>query len=342
MRQYLLTSIILMFYMITATSQTATSQTGPFTLPALPYSYDALEPAIDARTMEIHYSKHHASYVNNLNAAIKGTEDEQTSLEDFMLYAGEYSDAIRNNAGGHYNHTLFWNTLSLKSPFDPASEVGKAVIATFGSLENLNSLLSKAGATRFGSGWAWLILTTDRKLAVCSTPNQDNPIMDVSKERGVPILGIDVWEHAYYLKYQNRRGDYLSAVLAAIDWSAVNRNYMEAQHSPLMKSLERITWSELKAFHEVMAQTFHPSEEGDLAPIRARSGEMYEKAVALQNGPVPLSFNNAEIKKAISDLVTGSKELDVMVKNNGSDKEVTAKLDQLHDTFHIIQGLCRH
>ena len=221
-------TIILSVSMISLFAVPAVSQTGPFSLPELPYAYTALEPAIDAKTMEIHYSKHHAAYVNNLNAAIKGTNAATASLDELMLNASKYGDAVRNNAGGHYNHTLFWNTLALDKPFNPNSEVGKAVIATFGSADSLNKLLSKAGATRFGSGWAWLYVTTDKKLAVSSTPNQDNPIMDVSKERGIPILGIDVWEHAYYLKYQNKRGDYLSAILGVINWEAVNKNYLEA------------------------------------------------------------------------------------------------------------------
>ena len=216
---------------------TSLAQDGPFRLPEMPYAYTALEPAIDARTMEIHYSKHHASYVNNLNLAVKAAALEQTSLEDLLLHAGKYGDAVRNNAGGHYNHTLFWNILSPDSPFNPESEVGKAVIATFGSSDSLNKMLTKAAATRFGSGWAWLYVTPAGKLAVCSTPNQDNPVMDVSPHRGIPILGIDVWEHAYYLKYQNKRGDYLDAILRSINWAAVDNNYMEALKSPLLKSI---------------------------------------------------------------------------------------------------------
>jgi Fe-Mn family superoxide dismutase len=155
-----------------------------------------------------------------------------------MLHAGEYGDAVRNNAGGHFNHALYWNTLSLNNPFDPQNEVGKAVMTTFGSLDSLKKLLNKAGATRFGSGWAWLYVTTDKRLAVCSSPNQDNPIMDVSPERGIPILAIDVWEHAYYLKYQNKRGDYLSAILNAINWEAVNKNYTEALNSEVLKKIK--------------------------------------------------------------------------------------------------------
>ena len=213
------------------------AQTYPFELPGMPYSYNALEPVIDAQTMEIHYSKHHAAYVKNLNSAVKGTKLENRSLDDLMLHAGEYGDAVRNNGGGHFNHTLFWNILALNKPFDPNSEVGKAVISTFGSLDSLNRLLSKAGATRFGSGWAWLYVTTDKKLAVCSTPNQDNPIMDVAGERGIPVLGIDVWEHAYYLKYQNKRGEYLAAILNAINWEVVNKNYLAALNSELLRTI---------------------------------------------------------------------------------------------------------
>jgi superoxide dismutase len=336
----LFTGMITMAFILTITHTHA--QEGPFTLAPLPYAFNALEPAIDAQTMEIHYSKHHAAYVKNLNAALKGTDFASWTLDELMLYASETTDAIRNNAGGHYNHTLFWNILGLNHPFDPNSAVGKAVIETFGSVDSLNRSLSKAGASRFGSGWAWLILTPDRKLAVCSSPNQDNPIMDVMEERGIPILGIDVWEHAYYLKYQNKRGDYLSAVLGAVNWQAVDKNYREALSSELMKTLERETWTELHEFHIVMSQTFHPSEEGNLEPIRRRSQEMADKAVVLQKGRIPQSFDNPEIKKAIADLVSGSAELNRMVAERGSDKAITSKLNSLHDTFHLIQGLCRH
>ena len=330
------------FSLIAGFTTQISAQNYPFELPKLSYGYSALEPVIDAQTMEIHYSKHHAAYVNNLNKAVKGTKYEGYSLDDLMLYAGDLGDPIRNNAGGHYNHTLFWNILSLTSPFDAQSEVGKAVTGTFGSLDSLKKLLNKAGATRFGSGWAWLCVTTDKKLAVCSSPNQDNPIMDVSPERGIPILGIDVWEHAYYLKYQNKRGDYLSAILSAINWEVVNKNYQEALNSPLLKTIEKETWTELNEFHAVMAQTFHPSEEGNLKPIRERSGELLEKAKDLQSGKIPASFKTPEIQKAIDELVTGSAALNQMVIKKADDKTITKKLGELHDVFHTIQGLCRH
>lgn len=213
------------------------AQKYPFELPKLPYNYNAMEPVIDAATMEIHYSKHHATYVKNLNTVLKGSGQEGYSLDEIMLHAGTLNVAIRNNAGGHYNHSMYWAILALDHPFDSTSEVGKAVISTFGSVDSLKKLLNKAGATRFGSGWAWLYVTTDKRLAVCSSPNQDNPLMDISPERGIPILCVDVWEHAYYLKYQNRRGDYLAAILNAINWDVVNKNYTEALDSPLLKKI---------------------------------------------------------------------------------------------------------
>jgi len=335
-------TILLISILLTGFSTVLSAQNYPFKLPELPYAYDAIEPAVDARTMEIHYSKHHAAYVNNLNTALKGTRQADYSLEELMLYAGELSDVIRNNAGGHYNHTMFWNILALNSPFNAQTGIGKAVIATFGSLDSLKRLLNKAGATRFGSGWAWLYVTTDKKLAVCSSPNQDNPIMDVSPERGIPILGIDVWEHAYYLKYQNKRGDYLATILNTINWEAVNRNYMEALASPLLKVIEKESWTALNIFHEVMAETFHPCEEGNLKPIRERSGELLAKARLLQSGTIPPSFDTPDIKKSIDDLVKGATALNQMVVKKADDKTISKKLGDLHDTFHTIQGLCRH
>jgi len=339
MKQIIIAGII---FLLMGFTTTLSAQNYPFELPKLPYGYNALEPVVDAQTMEIHYSKHHATYVKNLNNAVKGSKYEGYSLEELMLYAGDLGDPIRNNAGGHYNHSLYWNILSLNSPFDAQSAVGKAVTATFGSLDSLKKLLNKAGSTRFGSGWAWLYVTPDKKLAVCSSPNQDNPIMDVSPERGIPILCIDVWEHAYYLKYQNKRGDYLSAILNAINWEVVNKNYQEALKGSLLVTIEKETWTELNEFHSVMAQTFHPSEEGNLKPIRERSGEFLEKAKALQKGKIPASFNTPEIKKAIDELVKGSAALNQMVIKKADDKTITKKLGELHDIFHTIQGLCRH
>jgi superoxide dismutase len=318
------------------------AQRYPFELPKLSYSYQSLEPYIDAATMEIHYSKHHAAYVKNLNDALKGTDDEEYPMDEILLYVSEFSDAVRNNAGGHYNHTLFWNHLAKDKPFTPGSEVGRAVVSTFLSYDSLKRALTKAGATRFGSGWAWVIVTPERRLAVCSTPNQDNPIMDVASCRGIPILGIDVWEHAYYLKYQNRRGDYLGALFEVIDWEAVNRNYLEALKSPLLVSIEKETWKELSDFHVVMSQTFHPSEEGNLKPIRERSGEFVQRAMDLRKGRIPASFNTPDIKRSMDELVSGGTELDRMVRENASDQALAEKLNHLHDVFHTIQGLCRH
>jgi superoxide dismutase, Fe-Mn family len=194
-----------------------------FTLPALPYAHDALEPHIDKLTMEIHHGKHHQAYVDNLNKAIAGTEHENKSLEELVANAGKISPAVRNNGGGHWNHSFFWQILSGKSG-KPEGKLADAINSTFGSLEALQEKVSTAGATRFGSGWAWLIVK-DGKLEVTSTPNQDNPLMDVADVKGKPILGIDVWEHAYYLKYQNKRPDYLKAIWNVINWSKVAEHF---------------------------------------------------------------------------------------------------------------------
>lgn len=196
------------------------------TLPALTYAYDALEPHIDAMTMQIHHSKHHQAYVDNLNKALAGTEGENKSLEELMANISAYPAAVRNNGGGHYNHSLFWSVLGANVS-QPSAELAAAIDATFGSLDALKEKMSTAGATRFGSGWAWL-LVADGKLHVSSTPNQDNPLMDVAEVKGMPILGIDVWEHAYYLKYQNKRPDYLKAIWNVVDWAAVSARYAAA------------------------------------------------------------------------------------------------------------------
>jgi Fe-Mn family superoxide dismutase len=195
-------------------------------LPQLPYAFDALEPHIDAQTMQIHHGKHHQTYVDNLNKAIAGTDAEGKSLEELMSNISAYPAAVRNNGGGHYNHTLFWSILGAGSS-QPSGNLATAINEAFGSLDGLKEKMNAAGTTRFGSGWAWLIIK-DGKLEVTSTPNQDNPLMDVAEVKGTPILGIDVWEHAYYLKYQNRRPEYLGAIWNVINWDAVAQRYQAA------------------------------------------------------------------------------------------------------------------
>lgn len=199
-----------------------------FTLPALPYALDALEPNIDAKTMEIHHGKHHQGYVTNLNKAIEGTPNADKSLEELVKNAGSISAAVRNNGGGHWNHSFFWQILAPNAGGNPTGELAEAINSTFGSLDALKEKFNAAGATRFGSGWAWLIVK-DGKLEITSTPNQDNPLMDVAETKGTPILGVDVWEHAYYLKYQNRRPDYLAAFWNVVNWAKVAELYAAAK-----------------------------------------------------------------------------------------------------------------
>jgi Fe-Mn family superoxide dismutase len=199
-----------------------------FTLPALSYATDALEPHIDKLTMEIHHGKHHQAYVTNLNKALEGKPEADGGIEDIIKNISKYPAAVRNNGGGHYNHSLFWTLLAPNAGGEPTGALADAIKSTFGSFAEFKTKVSEAGATRFGSGWAWLIVTADKKLAVTSTPNQDNPLMDVAEVKGTPILGIDVWEHAYYLKYQNRRPDYLAAIWNVINWAHVAELYAKA------------------------------------------------------------------------------------------------------------------
>ncbi len=187
-----------------------------FTLPPLPYAYDALEPHIDEQTMKIHHDKHHQAYVDNLNKAIAGTENENKTIEELVANAGKISPAVRNNGGGHWNHTFFWDILS-KDGGSPTGSLSEAINSTFGSYDEFKTKFNAAGVARFGSGWVWLI-SRDGKLEISSTPNQDNPLMDVAEVKGTPIIGVDVWEHSYYLKYQNKRPDYLAAIWSAINW----------------------------------------------------------------------------------------------------------------------------
>ena len=199
-----------------------------FTLPALSYATDALEPHIDKLTMEIHHGKHHQAYVTNLNKALEGKPEANNSIDDIIKNISKFPMPVRNNGGGHYNHTMFWTLLSPSGGGEPTGALADAIKSTFGSFADFKTKVSEAGATRFGSGWAWLIVTPDKKLAVTSTPNQDNPLMDIAEVKGTPVLGIDVWEHAYYLKYQNRRPDYLAAIWNVINWNHVAELYAKA------------------------------------------------------------------------------------------------------------------
>lgn len=214
----------------TALLAAAPAAAAPFTLAPLPYAADALEPAIDRATMELHHGKHHQAYVDNLNAAIDADSTlAGLSLEELVARAGILPAAVRNNAGGHWNHAFFWGIMAPQGQGGaPSKELARAIDAAFGSMDNFKAAFKKAGLSRFGSGWAWLIVNADGKLAVTSTPNQDNPLMDVAPERGIPVLGNDMWEHAYYLTYRNRRGDYLDAWWNVVNWKAASDRYAKA------------------------------------------------------------------------------------------------------------------
>jgi len=200
-----------------------------FELAPLPYANDALEPHIDAKTMEIHHDRHHATYVTNLNNAVNGTPNEGKTIEELLKSVSSLPPAIRNNGGGHWNHTFFWNLLSPSGGGEPKATLAEAITAKFGSFEALKEEFAKAATTRFGSGWAWLVVDESGELAVTSTPNQDNPLMDVAEKKGTPVIGLDVWEHAYYLKYQNKRPDYIAAFWNVVSWDAAEQNYQGAK-----------------------------------------------------------------------------------------------------------------
>lgn len=312
-----------------------------FTLPALPYSFSSYEPFVDAQTMEIHHDKHHQAYVTNLNKAIAGTKLESLSLHQLLMDASFRSDVIRNNAGGHYNHSLFWEILAptekqtaIHTSFDAA------VKAQYGSMDSLKKALTQAASTRFGSGWAWLIVTPDKKLMVTSTGNQDNPIMDVAKDRGIPVLGIDVWEHAYYLKYQNKRADYLGGIFNLIDWGIVSEKYNKALVDPLLSEIEKDNWMALKDFHKVMAQTFHPCEEGNFVPVRTRAGELLAKSILVSASKPPLSKDKPSVHKALASLEEQCEKIYELVEKNAKDAILLKEMTKAHDLFHQVEELC--
>jgi Fe-Mn family superoxide dismutase len=199
-----------------------------FELPKLPYDFNALEPHIDARTMEIHHGKHHQAYVTNLNNAIAGTPAEQLSIEDICRNISNYPVAVRNNGGGHYNHDLFWKIMKAGGGGAPSGALADAINSSFGNFDEFKTKFATAGATRFGSGWSWLVVTPEKRLVVASTPNQDNPLMDIAEVKGTPVMGLDVWEHAYYLHYQNRRPDYIAAWWNVVNWEEIAARFAQA------------------------------------------------------------------------------------------------------------------
>jgi len=200
-----------------------------FELKPLPYAYDALDNYIDKTTMEIHHDKHHAAYISNLNKALEGTEGANLPIETIIKNISKYPVAVRNNGGGHFNHDLFWQIMAPNAGGSPSGILSDAINAEFGDIDKFREVFTTTALTRFGSGWAWLSVKADGKLCVCSTPNQDNPLMDIAECKGTPILGIDVWEHAYYLKYQNKRADYINAFWNVINWKEVLRRFHEAR-----------------------------------------------------------------------------------------------------------------
>jgi superoxide dismutase, Fe-Mn family len=209
-------------------NQTIMNTTNKYELKALPYSYDALEPFIDKQTVEIHYSKHHQAYFDNFIKAITGTEMESMDIKDIFKNISKYPVAVRNNSGGYFNHTFYWESMKAQGGGQPIGKLSEAVAKTFGSFDEFKKQFSEAGKTRFGSGWAWLCLDDKGTLFICSTPNQDNPLMDLVEKKGTPLLVMDVWEHAYYLKYQNKRPDYIDAFWNLVNWEEVGKRYEKA------------------------------------------------------------------------------------------------------------------
>lgn len=312
-----------------------------YSLPALKYAYNAYEPWIDAQTMEIHHAKHHQAYITNLNKALAGTKMETLSMNDLLMYASFRSDIVRNNSGGHFNHSLFWEILApTASQSLISSELAAAIDLQFKSMDSLRIKINQGATTRFGSGWVWLSVTPEKKLMVSSTANQDNPIMDITKERGIPIFCIDVWEHAYYLKYQNKRGDYLGAIWNLVDWGVVSQKYAVALNDPLLIEIEKDNWMELKEFHKVMAQTFHPAETDNLDPLKKRSAELMAKSSLLAASVSPKSLDKPAIKLALMQLEKQCIEINKLNNKKASNAILKKKITAAHYTFHVVQGLC--
>ena len=313
----------------------------PFYLPTLKFNYSAYEPYIDAKTMEIHHSKHHQGYVNKLNKAIQGNKYEQMDLRSILLNASHLPDNVKNNSGGHYNHSLFWDILNpVKRNETPSNELKIAIKNSFGSMDSLKMILGTAAAKQFGSGWAWLIVTPDKKLAVSSTSNQDNPIMDISSIRGIPIIGIDVWEHAYYLKYQNKRKDYLENIWSLLDWKIISNKYVEACNDSFLDRIRDDSWKEMKSFHLSFLKTKDAIEKSTkISDLSLMSSNLYANSVILVDSQRPEKFNSNEISKILNSIKRYCESLDKCIKSEKSRKTLLSKIYNIQEKVDFIKKM---
>jgi Fe-Mn family superoxide dismutase len=313
-----------------------------FSMPELKYSFEALEPHIDAQTMEIHYSRHHKGYLDNLNKTgaktIAGVGTE--TIEDLLLTVDGGNAAVRNNGGGHYNHTLFWDILSPTPQAQASGNLALAIKNQFVSQDSLIKIMSAAGLKQFGSGWVWLIVTPMKTLSVTSTANQDNPIMDLPElQRGIPILGIDVWEHAYYLKYQNKRGDYLKNIWNVVNWEQVGKNYEVALKSPLLVKIDKSAWKAHREFVMQYGQIMLPATGGDYTMLKSKSGDLLTKTEALAKSNIPVSFQNTDIKKALNNLLSSVKDIHKSASKKPKDDVLKTKLAKLTEAYAELQQI---
>jgi Fe-Mn family superoxide dismutase len=287
--------------------------------------------------MYIHLNMHHKAYVDNLNKAIAGTEDTNARIEQILINAMQKTELVRNNAGGHYNHSLFWELLSPNAAKAPSDELTAAIKLSFGSVDSLKNLIQQTAMQRFGSGWVWLILTPEKKLRVCSTANQDNPLMDKPGNiRGIPILCIDLWEHAYYLNYQNRRTDYLKAMWNVLDWNAVSKKYSEALTSPLMQYLKTEKWASFKNFHSALQDMLMNMKKGEITPVRMGSANLLKLAKLLSTDPIPTEIEGEDVRTAIKSIIATCTEVNDIVIKKGTDDALKNKFMELREPVRII------
>ena len=313
-------------------------------LPKLGYEYAAYEPFIDSHTMKIHHLKHHQGYINKLNKALKGTKKEKEPLSSILMNISLYNTTVRNNAGGHYNHSLFWRILKPKPNKQPSEDLMRGIGKSFESISKLKEEMNLEAAKRFGSGWVWLILQSNGELKVTSTANQDNPLMDIIKDRGIPIIAIDVWEHAYYLKYQNKRNDYLGAIWNLIDWGVVSDNYIKAFSSPIFQELKTHNWPELNVFRNDLSHIYYSAESENYAPLKTMTKELMLKSIYLKNSEIPKDLRSDEYgyHVILNKIEKQCIELHDLVLENSSNKTLLKKLNTMHETFHQVQGVCKH
>ncbi len=303
-------------------------------------SYEALEPMLDSLSMYIHINSYHKKYVDQLNKSVIGTADSNANLTQLLIHSSKLSDLTRHSCGGHYNHSLFWDILTTNTSLKPSDALNAEIVKSFYSVDSMKTLIIQSATRIFGSGWVWVIVTPDKKLQITTTINEENPLMDkFGIIRGMPILCIDLWEHAYFLRYQGNKKEYLQSVLKLLDWDAISKKYSFAKESEALSKIEKsVDWPAFLRFQHTLKGLYMNIEKGEMLPIKAGSANILALAKALDSEPIPTEFATEPIKGAIKNILVACTQLNDVVVKKGTDAQVKEKFVTIKDPYKIIVG----